>query len=67
MRHALAKDNPPWEVPRGTTTHDGKGDFSWKTSRNVLESDIVDIGSYNEADTHARIAAFIETLKAAKG
>jgi benzoyl-CoA reductase/2-hydroxyglutaryl-CoA dehydratase subunit BcrC/BadD/HgdB len=33
----------------------------------VLESDIVDIGSYSEADTHSRIDAFIETMKAAKG
>ena len=33
----------------------------------VLESDIVDTGSYSEADTHARIDAFIEIVKAAKG
>jgi len=32
----------------------------------VLESDIVDISSYNEADTRARIDAFIDTLEAAK-
>ncbi len=32
----------------------------------VLESDIVDISSYNEADTKARIDAFIDTLEAAK-
>ncbi|MFC1986246.1 2-hydroxyacyl-CoA dehydratase subunit D [Chloroflexota bacterium] len=32
----------------------------------ILESDIVDISSYNEADTRARIDAFIDTLKAAK-
>jgi len=32
----------------------------------VLESDIVDISSYNEADTRARIDAFIETLEAVK-
>jgi len=32
----------------------------------ILESDIVDISSYNEADTHHRIDAFIETLEAAK-
>jgi len=32
----------------------------------VLESDIVDISSYSEVDTHARIDAFIETLKSAK-
>jgi len=33
----------------------------------VLESDIVDISSYNEADTRNRIDAFIETLESAKG
>ncbi len=33
----------------------------------VLESDIIDISSYNEADTRARIDAFIDTLEAAKG
>jgi len=33
----------------------------------VLESDIVDISSYNEADTRARIDAFIDTLEAVKG
>jgi benzoyl-CoA reductase/2-hydroxyglutaryl-CoA dehydratase subunit BcrC/BadD/HgdB len=32
----------------------------------VLESDIVDISSYNEADTRARIDAFIDTLAAVK-
>ena len=32
----------------------------------VLESDIIDISSYNEADTRARIDAFIDTLEAAK-
>ncbi len=32
----------------------------------ILESDIVDISSYSEADTHARIDAFIETLEAVK-
>ncbi|MGD9116501.1 MAG: 2-hydroxyacyl-CoA dehydratase family protein [Dehalococcoidia bacterium] len=32
----------------------------------VLESDIVDISSYNEADTKARIDAFIDTLEAVK-
>jgi len=32
----------------------------------ILESDIVDISSYNEADTRARIDAFIDTLEAAK-
>ncbi len=32
----------------------------------VLESDIVDISSYNEADTRARIDAFIDTLETAK-
>ncbi len=32
----------------------------------ILESDIVDISSYNEADTHHRIDAFIEILDAAK-
>jgi benzoyl-CoA reductase/2-hydroxyglutaryl-CoA dehydratase subunit BcrC/BadD/HgdB len=32
----------------------------------VLESDIVDISSYNEADTRARIDAFIDTLEAVK-
>jgi len=32
----------------------------------ILESDIIDISSYNEADTRARIDAFIETLEAAK-
>lgn len=33
----------------------------------ILESDIVDISSYNEADTRARIDAFIDTLEAVKG
>jgi benzoyl-CoA reductase/2-hydroxyglutaryl-CoA dehydratase subunit BcrC/BadD/HgdB len=32
----------------------------------VLESDIVDINSYSEADTHSRIDAFIETLDSGK-
>ncbi len=32
----------------------------------ILESDIVDISSYNEADTRARIDAFIDVLAAAK-
>ena len=32
----------------------------------ILESDIVDISSYSEADTHSRIDAFIETLESAK-
>ncbi|MBL7125491.1 MAG: 2-hydroxyacyl-CoA dehydratase [Dehalococcoidales bacterium] len=32
----------------------------------ILESDIVDISSYNEADTRARIDAFIDTLEAVK-
>ena len=32
----------------------------------ILESDIVDISSYNEADTHHRIDAFIETVEATK-
>jgi benzoyl-CoA reductase/2-hydroxyglutaryl-CoA dehydratase subunit BcrC/BadD/HgdB len=32
----------------------------------VLESDIVDISSYSEVDTHARIDAFIETLESHK-
>jgi benzoyl-CoA reductase/2-hydroxyglutaryl-CoA dehydratase subunit BcrC/BadD/HgdB len=32
----------------------------------VLESDIVDISSYSETDTRARIDAFIETLESAK-
>jgi benzoyl-CoA reductase/2-hydroxyglutaryl-CoA dehydratase subunit BcrC/BadD/HgdB len=32
----------------------------------VMEGDIVDISSYNEADTHNRIDAFIETLEAAR-
>lgn len=32
----------------------------------ILESDIVDIGSYNETETRARIDAFIDTLAAAK-
>ncbi len=32
----------------------------------VLESDIVDISSYSESDTHARIDAFIEVLESAK-
>jgi hypothetical protein len=31
-----------------------------------MESDIVDISSYNEADTHNRIDAFIDTLEAVK-
>ena len=33
----------------------------------VLESDIVDISSYNEADTRARIDAFIDTIAIIKG
>jgi benzoyl-CoA reductase/2-hydroxyglutaryl-CoA dehydratase subunit BcrC/BadD/HgdB len=32
----------------------------------ILESDIVDISSYNEADTHSRIDAFIETIDSFK-
>ncbi|MFC1869770.1 2-hydroxyacyl-CoA dehydratase subunit D [Chloroflexota bacterium] len=32
----------------------------------ILESDMVDVSSYSEADTHNRIDAFIETLEAAK-
>ncbi|MGD0233936.1 MAG: 2-hydroxyacyl-CoA dehydratase family protein [Syntrophorhabdales bacterium] len=32
----------------------------------IMEGDIVDISSYNEADVHNRIDAFIETLEAAK-
>ncbi len=32
----------------------------------ILESDIVDISSYSEADTHARIDAFIEILESVK-
>ena len=32
----------------------------------ILESDIVDISSYNEADTRARIDIFIDTLEAVK-
>lgn len=32
----------------------------------VLESDIIDISSYNEADTRARIDTFIDTLAASK-
>jgi benzoyl-CoA reductase/2-hydroxyglutaryl-CoA dehydratase subunit BcrC/BadD/HgdB len=32
----------------------------------VLESDIIDISSYNEADTRARIDAFIDILEATK-
>lgn len=32
----------------------------------ILESDIVDIRSYSEADTHNRIDAFIETLESVK-
>jgi benzoyl-CoA reductase/2-hydroxyglutaryl-CoA dehydratase subunit BcrC/BadD/HgdB len=33
----------------------------------ILESDIVDISSYNEVDTRARIDVFIDSLEAAKG
>jgi len=33
----------------------------------IMEGDIVDISSYNEADTHNRIDAFIETLATATG
>jgi benzoyl-CoA reductase/2-hydroxyglutaryl-CoA dehydratase subunit BcrC/BadD/HgdB len=33
----------------------------------IMEGDIVDISSYNEADTHNRIDAFIEALEAYKG
>ena len=32
----------------------------------VLESDIIDISTYNEAETHARIDAYIDTLAAVK-
>jgi hypothetical protein len=32
----------------------------------ILESDIVDISSYSETDTRARIDAFIETLESMK-
>ena len=32
----------------------------------IMEGDIVDISSYNEADTHNRIDAFIEALEASK-
>jgi hypothetical protein len=32
----------------------------------ILESDIIDISSYSEADTRARIDAFIDTLEAVK-
>jgi len=32
----------------------------------IMESDIVDISAYNEADTHNRIDAFIESLEAAR-
>ena len=32
----------------------------------VLESDIVDMSSYSEADTHNRIDAFLETIESAK-
>jgi len=32
----------------------------------ILESDIVDMSSYSEADTHSRIDAFIETLESLK-
>jgi len=32
----------------------------------IMEGDIVDISSYNEADTHNRIDAFIEALETAK-
>jgi len=48
----------------------GKGEKEEKTYREVpsliLESDIIDISSYNEADTRARIDAFIDTLEAVK-
>ncbi len=47
-----------------------KGGQKMKTYRElpslVLESDIVDISSYSEADTRAKIDAFIETLEAVK-
>ncbi|MFP3975088.1 MAG: 2-hydroxyacyl-CoA dehydratase, partial [Dehalococcoidia bacterium] len=47
-----------------------KGGKKEKTERElpslVLESDIVDISSYSEADTHARIDAFIETVESVK-
>ncbi len=33
----------------------------------IMEGDIVDISSYNEADTHNRIDAFVEALEASKG
>jgi len=32
----------------------------------ILESDIVDISTYNEADTRSRIDAFIDTLEVVK-
>jgi len=33
----------------------------------ILESDIIDISSYNEADTRERIDVFIDTLQTARG
>jgi benzoyl-CoA reductase/2-hydroxyglutaryl-CoA dehydratase subunit BcrC/BadD/HgdB len=48
----------------------GKGEGKKQAYRElpslILESDIVDISSYNEADTRARIDAFIDTLEAVK-
>ena len=32
----------------------------------IMEGDIVDISSYNEADTHNRIDAFVEALASYK-
>ena len=32
----------------------------------IMEGDIVDISSYNEADTHNRIDAFVEALEASR-
>ena len=41
-------------------------DFTGHSYTLILESDIIDISSYNEADTRARIDAFIDTLASVK-
>jgi len=54
-------------IPVLTLGKDGKKQEEYRELPSlVLESDIVDISSYSEADTHQRIDAFIATLEAVK-
>jgi benzoyl-CoA reductase/2-hydroxyglutaryl-CoA dehydratase subunit BcrC/BadD/HgdB len=54
-------------VPVLTLGRDGKSSQEYREVPSlVLESDIVDISSYSEADTHNRIDAFIATLESQK-